>query len=154
MPAMFSAYLLVKMIHILGAIVGLGFTMTFPVIMARALGTPGAMPFALRTVAVLARVGTWAFTITIVTGLVMGWLGALDWKALWFAASMVIAFSAMGIAGAVATPTLRKQIELVDQGPEAIPELQRLGMRSRKVGMLLQLHSLTLIGLMIFKPTL
>ena len=151
---MFTAYLLVKLIHILGAIVGMGFALSFGIIMSRAAQSPASIGFALRTISVLARIGTWGFTVAIVTGLAMGHLGAIGFRTLWFSASLVISILAMAIAGAVARPSLERQIVLSDGGEAALPELRRRGARSAKVGMLLHLLSLALIGLMIFKPTL
>jgi len=151
---MFTTYLLVKLIHVLSAIIGFGYTLTFGIIMAKATAAPGATAFALQTISTLARISTWAFTVAITSGVFMGHLGSIPITTLWFLASLLLAVLAMGIAGAVARPLLDKQIALVAQGDVAAPELQRLGARSAKVGTFLALISLSLIGLMIFKPTL
>jgi hypothetical protein len=151
---MFTAYLLVKLLHVLGAILGVGITITFGIIMARAAAQPAVVPFALETIETLSKVSTAGFLTAIVTGLLMGHLGALSFTALWFSASIGIAAIALALGTGVARPTLQKQIALAKQGPEALPELRRLGARSRKVGMVLAFLSLSLICLMIFKPTL
>ena len=148
---MLSAYLIVKLLHILLAIVAVGFTTSFGLILAC---TPPEPAIAIGAVARLEKVSGPAFGGLLVTGILMAWLGNLDWKVLWFAASLALMVVAMVLALGVARPTLAKQVELVQQSPPPVEELMRLGARSKKVGMVLSMISLTLICLMIFKPVL
>jgi hypothetical protein len=148
---MLSAFLIVKLLHILLAIVGVGFTTSFGLIMACA---PPERPIAINAIARLEKVSGPAFGGLLVTGLLMAWLGNLDWKVLWFASSLALMVVAMALSLGVARPTLAKQVELCKQSPPPVDELSRLGARSKRVGMILSLISLTLISLMIFKPVL
>jgi hypothetical protein len=151
---MITSYLVVKYIHIVLAIAAVGFTATFGITMATAAARPSAMPFALHAIQRLQRISSAAFVGLIVTGLLMGWIGNLSWTALWFSASLTIALLAHTLARTVAHPTLRRQLELVERPAPPLDELRRLGARSRRVGMALSLAALTIIGLMVFKPTL
>ena len=152
--AVINGYLALKLLHILLAIVAVGFTTTFGLIMAGSSTEPGAMPHALRTIARLERVAGPSFGGLLVTGLLMGWLGNIGWRTLWFAGSLGVTAVAMGLALGVARPALLKQVALVGSSSPPLEELRRLGARSRAVGMVLSLLSLVLIGLMVFKPTL
>jgi hypothetical protein len=148
---MLSAFLVVKLLHVLLAIVAVGFTTTFGIIMACA---PAERPIAIGAIARLEKVSGPAFGGLLITGLLMAWLGNLDWKVLWFASSLALMAVAMVLALGVARPTLAKQVALSKQSPPPVDELMRLGARSKTVGMILSLISLTLISLMIFKPVL
>jgi hypothetical protein len=149
---MVTTYLVVKLVHILLAIAAVGFTSTFGITMATAAARPTALPFALTAIRRLQTVSSPAFLGLIATGLLMAWLGSLDWKALWFSGSLTIALASVCISLFVARPTLMRQIQLLEQPPG--DELKRLAARSRKVGLLLSFAALTIIGLMVFKPTL
>lgn len=151
---MITTYLIVKFIHIVLAIAAVGFTSTFGITMATAAGRPTAFPFALYAVRNLQRISSLAFTGLIVTGVLMAWLGNLQWTALWFVGSLALALLAHVVGLTIARPTLSRQIELVEQADPPVDELRRLGSRSRKVGMMLSLTALAIVGMMVFKPTL
>jgi Predicted integral membrane protein (DUF2269) len=151
---MWTPYLFVKLLHVVLAILAVGFTSTFGIIMAGAAPNPQSVPFALRTLQRLQKIAGPSFLGLLITGVLMGWLGDLKWTTLWFIASLGLMLVALGLAMGVARPTLEKQIALLDQTPPPIDELKSLGMRSRKVGMVLSLLALTIICLMVFKPVL
>lgn len=151
---MWTPYLFVKLLHVVLAIVAVGFTSTFGIIMAGAAPSPTSVPFALRTLQRLEKIAGPSYFGLIITGLLMAWLGSLKWTELWFVGSLALVAVAMGLALGVARPTLAKQVALTEQTPPPIDELRRLGMRSRKVGMTLSLLALTIICLMVFKPVL
>ena len=150
---MWSPYLALKMLHILLAIIAVGLTSSFGLIMAGVAGKPDAVPHALRIIQRLEKVAGPSFFALLATGLIMGWVGNLKWTELWFIGSLGIMLVAMVLALGVARPTLAKQVALLDKTPLPVEDLKRLGARSRKVGMTLSLMSLTLITLMVFKPT-
>jgi hypothetical protein len=151
---MWTPYLFVKLLHVVLAIVAVGFTSTFGLIMATAAPNPPSVPFALRTLQRLEKISGPSFGGLLITGLLMGWLGNLKWTELWFIGALGLMLVALGLAMGVARPTLAKQVALLDQTPPPIDELKRLGMRSRKVGMVLSFLALTIICLMVFKPVL
>jgi hypothetical protein len=71
----------------------------------------------------------------------------------WVHVSMALAFLAMGLGFGLAGPTLRKQIALLEaRGPEDA-EFQSLSKRGAMVGGVLALLSLTIIYLMVHKPS-
>ena len=150
---MVTFYLVLKMLHIVLAIAAVGFTSTFGITMATTAGNPTALPFALTLIRRLSSIATPCLLGLIVTGLLMGWDGNLQWTALWFAGGLALALVVLVVILTLAKPTLRRQLELVKQSPPPLEDLRRLAGRSRKVGAFLSLMALTIIGLMIFKPT-
>jgi hypothetical protein len=154
MNLMITSYLLLKLLHVLFAIAGVGFTSTFGLTMALAAGHQGALPFALKLVHRLSSIATPCLIGLILTGLGMAWTGNLQWTALWMIASLALALVVLGAILLVAKPNLVRQLELVKQSPPPVDELARRGARSKKVGALLSLAALTIIALMVFKPVL
>ncbi len=150
---MLYTYLAIKLLHVLLAILGVGFTSTFGLIMAGAAGKLDALPFALRTLERLEKISAPCFGGLLVTGVLLAWIGHFKWTELWVIGSLTIMGVALVLAMTVASPTLAKQVQLIEQSPLPLDQLQQLADRSRKVGMVLGLMSLTLVSLMIFKPT-
>jgi hypothetical protein len=151
---MITPYLVLKLLHVLLAIAGVGFTSTFGITMALAAGHDGTLPFALTLIRRLSSIATPCLLGLIATGLLMAWTGNLQWTALWMVGSLALAFVVLAVILLVAKPNLARQLELVRQSPPPIDELKRRGARSKKVGAFLSLAALTIISLMIFKPVL
>ncbi len=151
---MAAAYLAIKLFHILSAIIGIGFVSTFGVIMAGAAGDPVATGVSLKTLARLEKVAGPCFGVLIATGLLLGYLEPLGFSQIWFYASLGLAVCQALAANLIARPTLHRQLALIEQKPPPIAELQRLGARSRKTGMVLSFGALIITILMVFKPTL
>jgi len=145
-------YMLLKVLHILLAIVAVGFSISFGIIMATAAGNLDATRFSLRLIARLERMTRIGFIGLILSGLALGGMGEVSWHALWFTGSLVISLVAFTVAMTVAVPTLRAQIALAAQPAPPMDELKRLSGRSRVVGMTLGLMSLTILFLMVLKP--
>jgi uncharacterized membrane protein len=148
-------YLWLKTVHILLAVVAVGFSASYGLIIGRARRAGRAeLTFALKTVQAMGdRVANPAFVLLFVTGLVMIHMSGLPIGTRWVHVSMALAFLAMGLGFGLAVPTLRKQIAVLDaRGPEDA-EFQSLSKRGAMVGGVLALLSLTIIYLMVHKPS-
>jgi hypothetical protein len=145
-------YMLMKVLHILLAIVAVGFSTSFGIILATAAGNLDATRFALGLVRRLERITRVAFIGLIASGLLLGWMGELSWRSLWLMGSIVLSFAAFTIAMTLAVPTLKAQIALAAQPAPPIDQLKRLAGRSRAVGMTLGSMSLIVLFLMVLKP--
>jgi hypothetical protein len=143
-------YELLKLLHILLAIISVGFTSTFGIIAATA--TPATLTTALGIIMRLEKITRVGFAGLVITGLMMGGVAGYGLRPLWFSGSFVISMVSMGLAIAIATPTLRAMTSAAAQTPPPGDELRRLGGRSRAVGMVLTFLSLTMIVLMVLKP--
>jgi hypothetical protein len=146
------SYMLLKVLHILLAIVAIGFSISFGIILATAAGNLDSTRFALRLVRRLERIARVGFIGLILTGLALGGMGEISWHALWFTGSLVLALVAFTVGMTVAGPALKAQIALTDQPTPPMDQLKRLSMRSRAVGMSLGLVSLVILCLMVLKP--
>jgi uncharacterized membrane protein len=74
------------------------------------------------------------------------------WSLLWIHVSLALLILAFVIAIVFYTPTLRKQIALLEtRGPED-PEFVRLSKRGAMLGGILGVIAITIVGLMVYKP--
>ena len=146
-------YGLLKVLHILFAIIGVGFSTSFGIIIATSVGNLERLRFGLNLVRRLEKVSRTAFIGLLLSGLALGWLLDIGWHTLWFTASLGLSLAAFGVAMVVAVPTLEAQIALASQPAPPMEELKRLGGRSRLTGMGLGLSSLVVLFLMVLKPS-
>jgi hypothetical protein len=146
------SYMLLKVLHILLAIVAVGFSTSFGIILATAAGNLDSTRFALRLVRRLERITRVAFIGLIASGLLMAWMGELSWRSLWLLSSIVLSFVAFTIGMTIAVPSLEAQIALAAQPAPPIDRLRKLSGRSRAVGMTLGSMSLVVLCLMVLKP--
>lgn len=142
-----------KLVHVLLAIVAVGFNATYGTLMARAArGSREQLRFALESVRALDRVANWAYTFLLVTGGAMVTAGGFRWPMLWTGGSAVLLVLLLGLAHGLYTPTLKKQIAALDAGGPDAPEYQRLAKRGQSVGIALLVATLLIVALMVLKP--
>jgi len=148
-------YLWLKTIHILLAIVAVGFSASYGLIIGRARKAGRVeLTFALKTVQVMGDyVANPGFVLLFLTGFGMIRMSGLPMETRWVHVSMALLFVAMGLGFGVAGPTLRKQIAVLEaRGPDD-PEFQTLSKRGAMVGGVLGVLSLVVIYLMVHKPS-
>jgi len=147
-------YLALKLVHVLLAIVGVGFTSSFGVILALAAPKPAVMPHALAICRHLERVAAPCFFGLFFTGLALGRLGNVPLSTPWFAGSIALQLVAAALATVVLRPTMARQLALfTEPTPPTKEEVRRLGARQRFAGLVMTAISVTLVALMVFKPT-
>jgi uncharacterized membrane protein len=147
-------YLTVKFLHILLAIVAIGFNASYGIWIARAARSPGELGFALRGVKFLDdRFANPAYILLLVTGLAMTSLAGYPLTTFWILAALILLIAALVVAYAVYTPTLRRQIAALEtSGPDS-DEYRRLARWGQIVGIILGVVVLLILLLMVFKPT-
>jgi uncharacterized membrane protein len=151
---MFSWYLVLKLLHILSAIVAVGSNVTYGIWNVRAAGDPSHMGFALKGIKFIDdRIANPAYGVLLLTGLILMFAG--NWGfALWIIITLVL-FAAVIVLGiAFYSPLLKNQIRLVEAGETASPEFARLSALSRRFGPGLGIIVLAILVLMVFKPHL
>jgi uncharacterized membrane protein len=151
---MFSWYLVLKLLHILSAIVAVGSNITYGIWNVRAAGDPSHMGFALKGIKFIDdRVANPAYGVLLLTGLIMMFAG--NWGfALWIIISLIL-FAAIVVLGlAFYSPLLKNQIRLAEAGETASPEFARLSALGRRFGPGLGIIVLAILVLMVFKPHL
>ncbi len=111
-----TPYLLLKYLHVALAIVAVGFNASYAVWLARAERDPAHQAFALRGVKFLDdRIANPAYGLLLFTGMTLVLVGRFDFRIFWIAAGLALWAVVMLGGLAVYTPTLRKQIEVLDR---------------------------------------
>lgn len=147
-------YLAIKYVHILLAIVAVGFNASYGVWLARSEGKPelGAV---LRGIKLLDdRFANPAYGLLLLSGLAMVVAGHIPLTTLWIDAGLALWLVLVIVGFAVYTPTLREQVRLAESGEAATPIYASLSRRGRVVGIALALIALVIVADMVFKPAL
>src|SRR6266851_5478160 len=142
------AFLIVKYVHILAAIVAVGLNLSYAVWILRAQRDPSNTTFALKGIKFLDdRIANPAYGLLLLTGLLMVVLLPIPITTLWIVIALVLAISQY-------TPTLRKQIKLAEAGDTTSAEFTGLARRGQVLGQALGAIVLVILAMMVFKPHL
>ena len=151
-----SVFVVVKFLHVLLAIIAVGFNATYGVWLATVAPQPTpTQSFVLRGIK---RLDDWfanpAYVLLAVTGLAMVFVGDLRLTTFWIAGGIVLWAIAVGLGFFVYTPMLRQQIrELESSGPES-EEYRRQAANARFIGIVLAVIVVVIVFFMVTKPTL
>jgi len=149
------AFLIVKYIHILAAIVAVGLNLSYVVWILRAQRDPSHTTFALKGIKFLDdRIANPAYGLLLLTGLLMVVLLPVPITTLWILIALVLYAILVVLAISQYTPTLRKQIKLAEAGDTTSAEFAGLGRRSQVLGQALGVIVLVILAMMVFKPHL
>jgi uncharacterized membrane protein len=146
-------------LHVLGAVVALGFSLAYGLWIARGDGAGAAeRVFALRTVSWIdRRFTTPAYMLQLVTGLVL--VGLLDWGILrqsWLAISLVLYVALTVLAITRFAPLHRRQTDLAGRlaaGEALEAEYRDVAAAARRWGIGVTVLTLAILVLMVWKPT-
>jgi uncharacterized membrane protein len=148
-------FLIVKYIHILAAIVAVGFNISYVVWIIRARREPTHTAFALKGIKFIDdRIANPAYGLLLLTGLLMVFLGGYSFTTLWIDAALVLYVVLIVLAVRFYTPSLRDQIKLAEAGDTTSAAFTSLASRSQIVGQALGLIVLVILAMMVFKPHL
>jgi uncharacterized membrane protein len=148
-------YTIIKYVHVVLAIVAIGFNASYGIWLNRAAKEPEHMAWALRGIKILDdRFANPAYALLLVTGLVMVFVGDTSLTSFWISTALGIYVVLVLVAILVFTPTLKKQIALAEGGRAGSDEFAQLGKRAGVVGGLLAVMVLVIEFLMVTKPTL
>lgn len=150
----FTAYNLVKFLHVLLAIVAVGFNASYGIWVSRAAREPQHLSRVLRGIKFLDdRFANPAYGLLAVTGITMVLVGRLSLTTFWIAAGLVLWAVVVVLGLAVYTPTLRAQIgEVEAAGPDSTSYLA-LSRRATAVGIGLAVLLVVIVFDMVTKPT-
>ena len=149
-------YLSLKYVHILLAIVAVGYNATYGLIIGRArkAGADGReLKYALRTVKFMDDyVANPCYVLILLTGVGIVHVAGYSWAFKWIHGSMALLVITFVIAIGFYSPTLRKQIAVLDARGPNDPELLRLSRRGAALGGVMGVLVIVIVGLMVFKP--
>ena len=141
-----------KLLHILLAIVAVGFNISYGIWLTRASRQPQQLGFALRGIKFLDdRVANPSYAGLGVVGIV---LVLMQWSFTtpWILAAIALYLIMMVVGIVLYSPTLSRQIAVYEaNGPDA-PEFAALSQRGRVLGILLGVIAVAIIILMVVKP--
>lgn len=147
--------LIVRFIHILAAIVAVGFNISYAVWIIRARQNPEHTAFALKGVKFLDdRIANPSYGVLLLTGIAMVFLAGYSLTTFWIDISLVLFVLLIVVAVVFYTPSLRDQIKLVESGETSSAEFTRLAQRGQVAGQALGVIVLVILAMMVFKPTL
>jgi uncharacterized membrane protein len=152
---MFMVYPVLKWIHILMAIVAIGSNATYGIWIARASRKPEALPFTLRGIKLIDdRFANPAYGMLLITGLLMAFQARPLLTAPWLQTALML-YGLLVLLGLLGyTPTLKKQIQLLESQGPASPEYQAVARRGTALGILTILLAVAIVFLMVVKPSL
>ncbi len=147
-------YLTLKFLHVLLAITAVGFNLAYGLIIGRARKAGTAeLKFALRTVKVMDDyVANPCYVLLLLTGVGMVHASGYPWSLMWIHGSMALLVVAFILGIGFYTPTLRKQIAILDSRGANDPEFVRLSKRGAMLGGILGVIVLVIVALMVYKP--
>jgi len=88
-----------------------------------------------------------------VTGVSMVLLEGYSWSYKWIHASLALLVIVAVLGLAFYTPTLRRQIEILETRGVADPEFARLSTRGALLGSILGVIVIAIVALMVYKPS-
>jgi uncharacterized membrane protein len=152
---MFNLYPLFKFAHILLAIIAVGFNASYAIWLTRAARAPQHLSYVLRGIKFLDdRFANPSYGLLFITGLIMVLTTHIPLTTFWIAAALGLWFGLLVIGVGFYTPTLRKQIQVLEAQGADSPEFKQLSRHSTLVGMATMVPVLLILILMIFKPML
>ncbi|EKN67609.1 hypothetical protein BABA_12805 [Neobacillus bataviensis LMG 21833] len=148
-----TLYSFVLLIHIVGAVVGLGSTFGMPVLMGRVKNVSQAK-FALlvsQGTEKLAKIGSIAL---LVTGIIMAIMNPDLFKQIWYIASIVIYIAVQPIAAGILPKKAKLQMEILEkhQGEDLPEEYNMVAKQAIPLNNILHVSAIVLIILMTIKP--
>ena len=149
-----DVYLLLKYVHVLLAIVAVGFNASYGIWLARAAREPAHLGHVLRGIKTLDdRFANPAYGLLLVTGLAMVFVNAIPLlQTRWLVSALVLYVVLVLVGLFVYSPTLRRQIALIETTGTTGPEYLALASRGRIVGIVLAVIALAIVFLMVVKP--
>lgn len=142
-----------KTLHILFAIVAVGFNISYGIWQARAAREPEHMGYALRGIKFLDdRVANPSYAGLLVVGIILVLIGPYDFTTFWVAVAIGLYVLMFVVAIVFYSPTLKRQIAAYEASGAQSEEFVQLGARGRMVGMILAVLVVAIIVLMVVKP--
>jgi uncharacterized membrane protein len=151
---MFNFYTLLKFTHILVAIIAVGFNASYAIWLRRAAREPQHLDHILRGIKFLDdHFANPAYGLLLVTGLLMVFTTSIPLTTFWIAAALVLWFVMLILGIGFYTPTLRKQIQVLETQGADSEAYRQLSSRGTIAGIVVMIPVLLILLLMIFKPT-
>ena len=146
-------YHAVVFIHVLSAIIAVGYNATYAVWSVRGDMEREHLLFALRGIKFMDdRIANPAYGILLLTGIAQVIMSHRSWSQTWIELAIVLWAVLAIIAFTAYSPTLKRQIQLLsERGPDD-PDYVAVDRRGTLLGAILGVIALTIVALMVFRP--
>ncbi len=142
-----------KWLHVVLAIIAVGFNISYAIWQARAAREPEHMGYALRGIKFLDdRIANPAYIGLLAVGIILVLIGPWEFTDFWVYAAIGLYVVLAVVGFAVYSPTLTESIAAFEAGGATSPEFLQLAGRTRQIGIILGVVVLVLVGLMVVKP--
>ncbi len=148
-----SAVLLLKVVHVIAAIVAVGANVTYAFWLRRA-GTADRdrLVFTIDTIRKLDKmIATPAYVVVLLTGLAMVFLGAFSFEANWIRAAIGLYVLVVILSIVLYAPAVKRQLAEAEADPSS-PAYRAAASRSNLLGILVLVTVLVIVVLMVAKP--
>ena len=150
-----TLYSFLKFLHVLMAVVAVGFNASYGIWLARVAKEPEHASHVLRGIKILDdRFANPAYALLLLLGLAMVWESGIPFSTFWIAASLVLYVVLVALAVAGYSPALRTQVALAEAGRVDSDEYRQVAKRSGIIGGVLAVLVVVIIFFMVTKPTL
>lgn len=150
-----TLYSFLKFLHVLMAVIAVGFNASYGIWLARVAKEPAHAPHVLRGIKFLDdRIANPAYGLLLVLGFAMVWEAGIPLSTFWIAASLVLYVVLVVLAVAGYSPALRQQVALAEAGRVDSDEYRQVAKRGGIIGGTLGVIVVVIIFFMVTKPTL
>lgn len=147
-----SLLLLLKVIHVLAAIVAVGSNVTYAFWLRRAGREPGQLLFALQSIRALdRRIANPGYIVLGITGPAMVLTGAFSFTQGWIIVSIALYVGVAILGIAVFAPAVRRQVAEAENDPTT-PAYAAAAARTTRLGILTTAVAIAIVVLMVTKP--
>ena len=148
-------YTAIKFLHILLAIMAVGFNASYAIWIMRAAREPEHIAHTLRGIQFLDdRLANPGYGLLLITGLAMVFVSNLPLTTFWIDAALALWLVALVIGIGFYTPALRRQLATLESKGVTSMEYQRAAQRSTMIGIIVSIPVVLIVALMVFKPIL
>jgi uncharacterized membrane protein len=148
-----NAYSLLKLVHVVAAIIAVGTNLTYFVWLSRTRKHPQEAAHVLPGLKALdTRLANPAYVVLLITGILMVLNADLGFTTFWIATAIGLYIALAVIAGVLFSPALRRQVELSAQRAEA-SLYDQAARRTTLAGVVTMLPIAAILYLMVIKPT-
>jgi uncharacterized membrane protein len=143
---------LLKIIHVLAAIVAVGSNLTFAFWINRAGRDRGQLVFAIQGIRRLDRIlANPGYVVLLLTGIGMVLTGSFRFEQGWLATALVLYVVAVVIGIALFAPAIRRHLAEAQRDPTS-PAYEEAARRTRLLGLVTSLLVVVIVILMVSKP--
>ena len=148
-----SAYVLLKLAHVLLAVVAIGANLTYGLWLSVAERETEHLAFTIRGIRWIdRRVANPAYVLLAVTGVVLVLVGGFPLTSGWLIAAVALYLAAAALGYLVFGPVVRDELAALERGGTGDPEYLRCRGQARLLGVVTTAMVLAILVLMVTKP--